>query len=452
MKGYVSILRGAKFKNKSKLKSLFLPQKLKEEKANESLEENGKKIRNISHIKRLTKRELSESKKMIKLLKRKSKMTKILEDYEDLFFYLLKHSKKIELFEVTSNKNSINSKYTNKINSDTYESESEDDFNREKNNIDIHSIFYKNLYIELTEGKKQLWEGYYFPKAIFKILYKKSKIKQKEIFDFIQKYGINYEKVINSYEKIYTIKTQKKNWDLEPIFAYNNYMEIYHKDNMVKEKEIEIEKKDDYAQYMIKINKDIVIKTNNKGNGKTLIFDGKLLDVYVDDYLRKNKEDHIISIYSPHQKKKEIIYNAKDLLPKIKQSFSFEKNNFFAKGKYNPILTQKSNKNIISNLIKNGNVPIKDSILNKSKNKSKNKRNSKYFNDNENKKIDKLNMNKLTFSNELPNPFNFHEDHKSFSPTGNSSNLILRKILHHNQTNKKEKKNILFNMIKFSYY
>ena len=30
----------------------------------------------------------------------------------------------------------------------------------------------------------------------------------------------------DSYEKTYTIKTQKKNWDLEPITAYNNYIEM----------------------------------------------------------------------------------------------------------------------------------------------------------------------------------------------------------------------------------
>ena len=74
-----------------------------------------------------------------------------------------------------------------------YESESEDDFNKIINNIDINKIFYKRIYHGLTENDKQLWENFYFPKAIYKIIYKKSRLKQKEILTYCVKYGMKYD-------------------------------------------------------------------------------------------------------------------------------------------------------------------------------------------------------------------------------------------------------------------
>ena len=85
------------------------------------------------------------------------------------------------------------------------------------------------------------------------LYYRKTRLKQKDILNFCFKYNIKYDKVVNSYEKIYTIKTQKKNWDLEPITAYNNYIEIYLKnEELVKNKEIEQnanEKKENLYNY-----------------------------------------------------------------------------------------------------------------------------------------------------------------------------------------------------------
>ena len=265
--------------------------------------------------------------------------------------------------------------------------------------------------------------------------------------------NIKYDKVVNSYEKIYTIKTQKKNWDLEPITAYNNYIEIYLKnEELVKNKEIEQnanEKKENLYHYenYDKFNKDIVVKTNNKGKGKTLIFDGKLLSVYVDDYLRKNNDNYIISINSPKQKKKEIIYDAKDLLPSLKQSFSFEKNNFLNRNRYNGIMTQKSNKDIIKQkLFKKENVFIRDLIFNKKE--QINKKNKRKNND-----INKTNyeeFNKLSFSPE--SLVNF-DSSNPLSTNENTTHLILRKIINKTKLvkNTKNKKN-LFGAIKFTYY
>ena len=180
MKRYVSLLKGTKFKKNNKLKSLFLLKKSNEEKENEDKESNNV-LPNITSSKSIKKGK-DDTKNFIKLLKRKSRLSKIYEDYEDLFFYLLKHQKKIDILEVKSNKNRIKKK-DDKLDKDTYESESEDDFNKESNNMDINTIFYKKIYLGLIEDK-QFWESFYFPKAIYKIIYRKTRLKQKEILNF----------------------------------------------------------------------------------------------------------------------------------------------------------------------------------------------------------------------------------------------------------------------------
>ena len=465
MKGYISLLKGAKLKKNKNLNSLFIFKKPNETKESENTENlnnlpNIKELKMLENIKNITK----EPKNMIKLFKRKSRISRILEDYEDLFFYLLKTVQKIELFELNESiKNRTKRTNISKTNNDTYESESDNDFIKESNNIDLNTIFYNRIFLGLIEKGKQYWENFYFPKAIYKIIYKKSREKQKEILSFSIKYNMKYDTVINSYEKIYTNKIQKKNWDIDPITSYNNYMEIYNKnENLIKGKE-ENNLNDNKKMYLeyenrIKFNKDIVVKTNNKGNGKTLIFNGKLLNIYVDDFLRRNNESHLISINSPTQKKKEIIYNSKNLLPKLKQSFSFGKNISSNKNKPNIILTQKSNKNIKTNLmnITENKKEESENNFNKrlfthstlyDKKKPKNKRHQKSIRDiineelNMNMKMKKYSLSPV-FSNKNINSIN------SINTKGNSQNLILGKLV--NKT-KKTKRN-LFTMFKFSYY
>ena len=185
-----------------------------------------------------------------------------------------------------------------------------------------------------------------------------------------------------------------------------------------------------------------------------MIFNGKLLNIYVDDFLRKNNESQLISINSPSQKKKEIIYNSKNLLPKLKPSFSFGKNFLMNKSKHNAILTQKSNKNIKTNLINlTENKKEESELINNKrlfthspmndKIKQKNKRKQKSIRDIIN---EDMNMNKYSFS-----PDSSNENIRSINPMntrGNSNNLIFGKIM--NKT-KKTKRN-LFTMFKFSYY
>ena len=460
MKGYVSLLKGAKFNKKNKFKSLFLIHKPEEEKENEDLE-NENILPNITSNKSI-KNIINEPKKVIKLFKRKSRMTRVFEDYEDLFFYLLKEPNKIEIFEVNAFKNKIKKKNEKKSIKDTYESESEDDFNKESNNIDINKIFYKNIYLGLAQGEKHYWENFYFPKAIYRIIYQKSRNKQKEILNFCIKYGINYDKVISSYEKIYANKIQKKNWQLDPLTAYNNFMEIYHKDeNLIQNKDLDKnlnEKKDNLFHFenYDKFDNDnvIVVKTNNKGKGKTLIFDGKLLNVYVDDYLRKNN-DHMISINSPTQKKKEIVYSAKELLPEIKPSFSFEKNHLLKRNKFNETnkhnYDKKNSKNNLMGKEKEKENEIRyNSMLNK--HKQKNKRNKKHYKE-INKTNEQLNENKETFPHESTHPIKTCDINMPLNIKVKSSDLILKKIRKkYLAENDKKYNNNFFNMLKFSYY
>ena len=459
MKGYTSLLKGIKFKKNKKLNSLFLLKKPQEEKENE-LNENDNLLPNLINGKNIDniKNKIKEPKKVLKLFKRKSKMSRIYDDYEDLFFYLLNIPQKIEIFEVScSLRTKMKEKNeTKKENINTYESESEEDFHKEFNNIDINKIFYKKIYLELGGDDKQFWENFYFPKAIYKIIYKKSRLKQKEILSYCVKYEMKYDSVINSYEKIYTNKTKKRNWDLDPISAYNNYMEILNQEeNIMKSKELENNKNkiNNYEYEKFISNKDIVVKTNNKGNGKTLIFDGKLLDVYVDDYFRNNYGKYIISINSPTQSKKEIFYDSKDLLPKLKQSFSFERNNFLKKNKHNlKIFNQKSN--IImkthSNMTIENKKNKKDLYFNDMKKSKENIFTVSSINNSIQK--NKRNHYKLFLSPDITNNKNYQKTDIFFNGYEDSSNLILEKITNNNKNKIKKAKKNIFNMLKFSYY
>jgi hypothetical protein len=158
MKGYTSLLKGIKFKKNKKLNSLFLIKKPQEEKENE-LNENDNLLPNLINGKNIDniKNKIKEPKNVLKLFKRKSKMSRVYDDYEDLFFYLLKSPQRLEIFEVNcSLRTKMKEKNeTKKENINAYESESEDDFNKEFNNIDINKIFYKKIYLGLVGDDRQ---------------------------------------------------------------------------------------------------------------------------------------------------------------------------------------------------------------------------------------------------------------------------------------------------------
>ena len=251
-------------------------------------------------------------------------------------------------------------------------------------------------------------------------------------------------------------------------------MEIYNKNDIsIQNKEMEKKKVNifDNIEMINKFNKDIVVKTFNKGCGKTLIFNGKLLNVYVVDYLRNNNENYMISINSPVQKKKEIIYDKKKLLPKLKQCFSLERNNFSNKYRHTEVNNQRSKINIKQNLInlKTNIKNDKELILNNKKenngylnticssfnNKRKqiNKRNLNSFND-IHKRNEELKMNKYFFSPDFSNHIDYNKNNYKYISHEEEEppNLFLKRIKNNTQLDKNKKNKYFFNLIKFSYY
>jgi hypothetical protein len=263
---------------------------------------------------------------------------KFIEDYEDLFFYFLQISDKIDEFEVSFqiNKNSENNQNDLKNNEHKFEEDEDNsDIKRKpQKKINANEIFYHELYLGLINNKIQ-WINFLFPKGIYNLMYQKSRIKQKEIFKFCIQKNYNYNNVIKSYDKIYTNITLKHNWELSPHIAYMNYVKTNKKKNLSQSKELN---RKNLSLYNLDLS-DVVIKANNKGEGRTLMYIGKVFNIYVEDYLKKNKNIISINLIEP-KLRKEIVYNDTDLLKglKIKQKMDFSYNN----NSYNNLL--KNNK------------------------------------------------------------------------------------------------------------
>ena len=208
----------------------------------------------------------------IKLIKKKSSEVNYLDtdnnpkdenlkgdDYEDLFFFFLLHIGKIEYFE-----NILKKKKERKINNNYY---------------------FLNIFDSLT-GEKTHWNNYYFPKYLYILFYLKSRNSLKEIIKYSISKGKQIMDVINSYNKNYTSNIKIKNWRLKPAEAYLNY-EIINQN-----RKSEIDKSNKNSLSKIANFTDFVIRTDNRGNGKTLIFLGKTINIYIEDlnkYQSKNQ-------------------------------------------------------------------------------------------------------------------------------------------------------------------
>ena len=309
MKGFISILKGRKFRTGKVINSSFLLKTPKEEKENIIMKTDYyPKLMNNIQSKKV---KLSST----KLNYIKPKKSKINENYEDLFFYFLKNSEKIENFE-TSEENKKKSKEnifqikTNENKSKVIYDEEQysDDEEKQKKRINIKQIYYHEIYLNFIQNKIQ-WKNFLFPKGIYNLMYQKSRIKQKEIFKFCIQKNYNYNNVIKSYDKIYTNITLKHNWELSPHIAYMNYVKTNKKKNLSQSKELN---RKNLSLYNLDLS-DVVIKANNKGEGRTLMYIGKVFNIYVEDYLKKNKNIISINLIEP-KLRKEIVYNDTDLL------------------------------------------------------------------------------------------------------------------------------------------
>jgi len=202
------------------------------------------------------------------------------DDYEDLFYYFLLHIGKIEYFEkllIQKKERRINNNY-----------------------------YFLNI-IESLTGPKTYWNNFYFPKYVFILFYLKSRKLQKEIIKYSISKGKEIMEVINSYNKKYTTSVKIKNWRLKPAEAYLNYEKIS------QNKKSEIEKSNKNTVSKITNFTDFVIRTNNKGEGKTLIFLGKTINIYIDDIEKYQNRAHGLSMATEESEfntkvKNEIVY------------------------------------------------------------------------------------------------------------------------------------------------
>ena len=262
------------------------------------------------------------------------------ENYEDLFFNFLLHMEKIEYFE-----NLILHKKERRINNNYY---------------------FLNI-LESLSGNKIHWNQFYFSKYVYKLFYIKSRILQKEIIKYSISKGKEIMEVINSYNKKYTSSIKMKNWLIKPQEAYQNYEKI----NQSKKSEIEKSNK----KTLSKINNftDFVIRTNNRGKGKTLIFLGKTINIYIDDNEKYQNQNNGLSMATEDSEfntkvKNEIIYTFDNATLKSK------KGNSFINNRINKIKVSKNNWNSINNTkYKKLNKTLRNININKTRFKYKDK-------------------------------------------------------------------------------
>ena len=413
MKGFVSILKGRNFKNGKINNSSFFLKTSNDEREMTNIETNYfPKINKIIY----SKMGQLKSSKNINIVKKKKPTVN--ENYEDLFFHFLKTSEKIFVFEAFSEENEnakngiLDIKITERKLEEDEKKSDEDNKHVNKSKINVKYSFYHEIYLKLVNNK-QKWNNFFFPIGIYKLMYRKSKIKKQEIFKYSIKKNINYEKIIGSYDKQYTSSTLKHNWELSPRSAYINYSKIYQKNKLSQSKEVN-------QKQLTDLNfSDVVVKVDYNSHERTLIYGGKLFNVYVEEYL-KNRNNNIVSMHIQDLKpKKEIIYNSSDLWNKlkkdIKEKISFKKNktyNKFEIPKEKKILKKKLKSNYVKFLIN-----------------SLGKKNKSFFDGKTKIKVKRFNTETNQLSERFEDKFRFsfnslfnNNEQKSFSPFNNFKN------------------------------
>ena len=262
---YTSLLKGRAFKNKNQIKSSFL---IEDKKDNCHLSKNeSKKLATSIKYKHLKSGEIHNLEKHSNnKLDIDNNDEFLSEDYEDLFFYILYELEKIPFFEkIIENK---------------------------RDNTNINNMFSFNYLFQLFSGEKKEWNNFLFYEPVYKILYIRSRKLQKEIIQYSLASNKKVEDIINSYNKQYTSIKKVKNWCLSPQEAYKNFENISSKETMKNENVSNV-----YNPYSKSVNyTDFVVKTDNNGKGKTLIFLGKAINIYIDDINKVQTQDKGISM------------------------------------------------------------------------------------------------------------------------------------------------------------
>lgn len=342
------------------------------------------------------------------------------ENYEDLFLFFLFESDKIDMFDEQSefkNEKRINKKFT---------------------------FFY--IFQNFVSEDKIRWNNFLFPKPIYKLLYLKSRKLQKQIVKYSISSGNKVEDIINAYSTKYTSQKNVKNWCLKPKEAYKNYEEISLKEKMEKDK-----LNNNGNPYLKNKNyTDFIIKTDNNGKGKTLLFLGKSFHLYIDDYdnYHKVQEHNGISMAVEESEfnkntKNQIIYTVDELVLKNKNQhknsnnfdsdFAKAKQNYQNKAKNNKLKSFKSNLNLN---LKNKNSKKYLSMDSKRKNKTK------IF---DNQEEDKNDNSKLPLITKLKKPV-INEKLSKENHSNKTNKIIYKNIFVPDNKIKGNKKLTSFNM------
>lgn len=387
---YKSLLKGEFFKNKN-IKSSFLI----EDKKNNNLLLNNLRRNDNKRLKLYNSSIKDNSKKSSKNInfdnykKIDNDKSFTSGDYEDLFFSFLLETEGIDIFEKQlelkkDKKIRINKKY-----------------------------IFNYIYQVFTEEKKR-WNNFLFTETVYQILYIKSRKVIKEIIQYSVYSGAKIKDIINSYDKKYTCKRKVKNWSLRPQEAYKNY------ENIKLKAKLEKEKNNNVGNYFKTVNNtDFVVKTDNFGNGKTLIFLGKAINIYIDDLDKFHKNDKGISMAVEESEfnkkiKNEIVYTYDDIILKTKKRNMTINSNRFEMNKLKNENTKKSiDKKSFKNFKTNLNLDFKNS--------------NKFFS------LDKNEKNRTKIYNQKPNINIFNNYQKHLNKLPNITKL--------EKTNNKNKKN-----------
>lgn len=378
MLNYNSLLKGRIFKNK-KIKSSFLIEDKKENcqsykntLSNIVNKDDCNIIRKLNSIK--TKHKKSADLHILEKHISNKKIDNIFisEDYEDLFLYFLFETEKIDFFE------------------------KQIEYKKEKS---INFKYAFNYMYQLFNGEKIRWNNFLFYEPVYKILYVRSRKMQKEIIQYSLFSNNKIEDILNSFNKKYTCKKKVKNWCLNPQEAFKNYEKILQKEKIENEKVTS-----GSNPYFKNVNfTDFVVKTDNNGKGKTLIFLGKAINIYIDDINKYYNEDKGISMAVEESEfnkkiKNEIVYTFDDIYLKTKKRNMTINNKIECnrlKNKYKSLSKKK-----VTNLKSNKNLDFNNLSKHISFDKKEEKNKAKKLN-----KTFKLNNNLVNNYNNCTNKF-----------------------------------------------
>jgi hypothetical protein len=198
---------------------------------------------------------------------------------------------------------------------------------------------------------------------------------------------------------------------LKPAEAYSNYEKI----NQNRKKEIENNNKNNISK--ITNFTDFVIRTDNRGKGKTLIFLGKTINIYIDDIEKYQNKNNEISMAAEDSEfntkvKNEVVYTFDEAaiknikgsstvnnkhISKIKINFPKKENNLnLSKEKY-----KKINKDIKYLNLKNPRFKYQDKFININNRKIKRNLFSNYMKESNKLPLIKLSKKKFQENTEL---------------------------------------------------